>query len=278
MKDLADVRFERTIVPEDAVNLDVSTIGVGDASGELHCAAIYARFIRKNGSYSCQLIFSRSKLVPDGMSIPRAELLAELLAAHLNVPIGHIVKLALSDFHKSSIKLTDSQVALFWINNTENPLKQWTRNKVVDIARLTDRESWRYVRSSDNIADMGTRKGFGIPDISPGSRWAVGEDWFRKDIWEMPIISVDELRFQQTDIEAIKKESLRPDRLDGFFSQVQSLPPSYMVNRSNSSRKVDTSVLTERYEFAAYIIDPNKFRFRKVLRIYALVLNLFFSI
>ena len=269
LKDLADVRFERTIVPEDAVNLDINTIGVGDASGELHCAAIYARFLRKNGSYSSQLIFSRSKLVPDGMSIPRAE----LLAAQLNATIGHIVKLALSDFHKSTIKLTDSQVALFWISNTENPLKQWTRNKVVDIARLTDRESWRYLRSSDNIADMGTRKGFGIPDISPGSRWTVGADWFRKDIWEMPIISVDELRFQQIDIEAIKKESLRPDRLDGYFSQVQSLPPSYMVNSSNSSRKVDTGVLTERYKFAAYIIDPNRFRFRKVVRIYALVVR-----
>ena len=269
LKDLADVRFERTIVPKDAVNLDINTIDVGDASGELHCGAIYARFLRTDGSYSSQLIFSRAKLVPEGMSIPRAE----LLAAHLNATIGHIVKLALNDFHKSSIKLTDSQVALFWISNTDNPLKQWTRNKVVDIARLTDRKSWKYLRSSDNIADMGTRKGFGIPDISPGSRWAVGVDWCRKDIWEMPITSVDELRFQQTDIEAIKKESLRPDRIDGFFSQVQSLPPSYMVNSSNSRRKVDTSVLTERYEFAGYIIDPNKFRFRKVVRVYALVVR-----
>ena len=97
-------------------------------------------------------------------------------------------------------------------------MKQWTsRNKVVDIARLTDRESWRYIRSSDNIADMGIRKEFGIPVIPPGSQWAVGDDWFSKDTWEMPIISVDELRFQQTDIEAIKKESLRPNRLDEFL-------------------------------------------------------------
>ena len=52
------------VVPVDAVSLDVDTIEFGDASESLFCAAIYARFLRKDGSYSCQLIFSRSKLVP----------------------------------------------------------------------------------------------------------------------------------------------------------------------------------------------------------------------
>ena len=89
LKDLVDVQFERTVVPEDAVD-------VGDASGELHCAAVYARSQRKDSSHSSQLIFSRSRLVPDGMSIARLE----LLAAHLIAIIGHIVILALSDFHK----------------------------------------------------------------------------------------------------------------------------------------------------------------------------------
>ena len=252
------MQFNRCVVPEDAVNLDINTVDLGDASGELHCAVVYARFLRKNGSYSSQMIFSRSKLVPDGMSIPRAE----LLAAHLNATIGHIVKVALGDFHKGSIKLTDSQVALFWICNTENPLKQWTRNKVVDIARLAERRFWMYLRSADNVADMGTRKGFGISDISPGSRWNLGDEWIRRKISEMPLVSFDEVRFQQTDIESIKKESLRPESVDSFFSQVQSVPPSYMVSTSSSSKKVDTSVMTERYEFLSYIIDPNKFRFR----------------
>ena len=269
LKDLADVQFNRCVVPEDAVNLDINTVDLGDASGELHCAVVYARFLRKNGSYSSQRIFSRSKLVPDGMSIPRAE----LLAAHLNATIGHIVKVALGDFHKGSIKLTDSQVALFWICNTENPLKQWTRNKVVDIARLAERRFWMYLRSADNVADMGTRKGFGISDISPGSRWDLGDEWIRRKISEMPLVSFDEVRFQQTDIESIKKESLRPESVDSYFSQVQSVPPSYMVSTSySSSKKVDTSVMTERYEFLSYIIDPNKFRFRKVVRVLSLVM------
>ena len=86
LQELCEVQFNRCVVPVDAVSLDVDTIEFGDASESLYCAAIYARFLRKDGSYSCQLIFSRSKLVPKGMSIPRAE----LLAAHLNATIGHV--------------------------------------------------------------------------------------------------------------------------------------------------------------------------------------------
>ena len=119
IRELADVQFNRAIVPEDAVGLDINTIDTGDASRSLICSAIYARFLRKDGSYSCQLIFSRSKLVPEGMTLPRAE----LLAAHLNASTGHVVKLSLGDLHKDCVKLTDSQIALNWISNTRNPLK-----------------------------------------------------------------------------------------------------------------------------------------------------------
>ena len=94
---------------------------------------------------------------------------AELLAANLNATIGHIVKLALGKFHKESLKLTDSQLALHWISNTKNPLKQWVRNKVVEINRLADRSLWKYIRSKDMVADIGTRKGASIQNISSTS-------------------------------------------------------------------------------------------------------------
>ena len=131
----------------------METIDLGDASDSLVCSAIYARFLRKNGEYSCQLIFARSKLVPKGMSIPRAE----LFAAHLNASTAHVVKLSLGERHTNSVKLTHSQVSLFWICNTKVTLKQWARNVVVDIARLSDRSKWLYVKSSENLADIGTR-------------------------------------------------------------------------------------------------------------------------
>ena len=41
-------------------------------------------FLRKNGTYSSQLVFRRSKIVPDGLSQPRAE----LLVATINTQTG----------------------------------------------------------------------------------------------------------------------------------------------------------------------------------------------
>ena len=53
IQDLANVRFNRVVVPENAISLDIETIDTGDASTSLACAAIYARFKKKDGTFSC---------------------------------------------------------------------------------------------------------------------------------------------------------------------------------------------------------------------------------
>ena len=111
MEEIKTLKFNRCVVPSDAVSLDIETIDTGDASKSITCAAIYARFQRKNGEFSCQLVFARSKLVPDGTTQPRAECLAALLNTHT----GEVVKRAFGDLHKGSWKLCDSQIVLFWI-------------------------------------------------------------------------------------------------------------------------------------------------------------------
>ena len=95
IQELANVRFNRAVVPENAISLDIKTIDI-DASSSLACAAIYARLKKKDGTFSCQLIFARSKLVPDGITLPSAE----LLAASLNATTGHVVKLTLGDLQR----------------------------------------------------------------------------------------------------------------------------------------------------------------------------------
>ena len=120
---LGKVHFNRAIIPEDAVNLDVETVDRADAGEHLICVAIFARYKRKTGEYSCLLIFSRTKIVHD-ISIPRAE----LAAAFLNANTGHIIRTALQKFHKRRWKLTDSQVVLHWLNSTKSGLKSWVRN------------------------------------------------------------------------------------------------------------------------------------------------------
>ena len=105
--------------PRRCCKVDIDTLEMADASLEMACAATYARFKRKSGSFSRQLVFAKTKIVPEGMSIPRAE----LMAASLNASTGHVVNHALSDMIKGRMHFTDSQIALCWINNSRLCLK-----------------------------------------------------------------------------------------------------------------------------------------------------------
>ena len=133
------------------------------------------------------------------MMLPRAE----LFAASLNASRGHVVKLALGDLHKECIKLTDSQIALNWISNTRTPLKQWVRNKVVEINRLADRTLWKYVQSKDMLSDLGMRKGASISKISSSSCWINGLDWMKGNKKDFPAKSVNDLKLKNEDLESI---------------------------------------------------------------------------
>ena len=66
MREINNLKFKRAVIPADAVSGYLETLDFGDASQKLCCIAIYARFLRKTGDYSCQLVFGRFKIVPDG--------------------------------------------------------------------------------------------------------------------------------------------------------------------------------------------------------------------
>ena len=88
IQDLDNIRFARAIIPVDAKKIEIQTIEAGDASKNLACSAVYARIERSNGEFSCQLVFARSKLLPENITIPRGE----LYAAWLNSTTGHVVR------------------------------------------------------------------------------------------------------------------------------------------------------------------------------------------
>ena len=152
--EISNIRFTRVVIPEDAVSIELETIDTADASQQMVCVAIYARFRLRSGGHSCQLVFSRTKIVAPNTSQPRAELLAALM----NVSSGHVVKMSFGERHKRCWKLTDSQVALHWIRSKRSKLKLGVRNSVIEINRLCNEEDWRYCDSKDMIADLGTSR------------------------------------------------------------------------------------------------------------------------
>ena len=254
IQEMKNLKYKRAVVPEDAVNVEINTLDFGDASQSMACSAIYARFLRKNGEYSSQLVFSRSKIIPDGTSIPRAELIAALLNTHT----GEVVRRAFGKYHQNHIKLCDSEIVLHWLKNEDKPLKQWVRNRVLEVKRFTQIEDWYHVDSKNMIADIGTRKGSSIADVDQDSLWINGLDWMKKSIEEMPLRSVNNITLNQNVVIEIKKE------------ENCNIPVIKIHNNFIPGRKLPEEI-QERYEFSRYVIDPNRHRFDTIIRIMALV-------
>ena len=141
------------------------------------------------------------------MSQPRNE----LFAATLNTHTGEVVKRACSEYFQKHIKVTDSQVVLFWIHNDNKPLKQHVRNRVVDVRRFTSPREWVYTKSSNMIADIGTRPVQDISVVDQDSSWINGYSWMTEAEELLPFQSIEQIKLTSEEMDEVKKESLCTD-------------------------------------------------------------------
>ena len=249
--DLAEVVFNRAVVPVDAQSLEMETIDMGDGGENLVCAAVYARFLRRDGSYSCQLIFARTKVIHDHTT-PRAE----LAAAVLNAITGHIVRTSLGERHKRSWHVTDSQVTLYILNTFKAALKVWCRNRVVEVSRLTELVNWFHTSRDNMTADVGTRRGAKIEQIGPESPWIKGKPWMQGSPDQFPFSTVEEIKLSSSEKGEVKKEKVIENDVNVAHIGVTHVPKE----------------VEPRYSFSNYLVSPNRFRFSTVVRIVGLVL------
>ena len=263
MRELGRIKFRQAIVPSDAVSLDVETIEAGDASEEMIIVATYVRIPRITGGYSCQLVFARSKLVPPGMTIPRAE----LLAARLNAQVGHIVSRSLGDKVVKRYRITDSEISLHWIHSWDKPLKQWVRNCVIDINRFSDLTEWQWVQSGDNPCDLGTRQGVTVEDIKEGSEWFNGKGWMREKPESFPTKTIEDIKLAADEEQTFQREVAGKKQ---FIPQTQIC--EFRESKSvNLSRKRMTEEISKRIQFSNYLVDPSRMCFKKLVKVVALV-------
>ena len=189
MNEIKTLKYQQAVIPEYAIDTQVETLDFVDASREITCIAIYARFKRKDGSYSCQLVFARSRLIPTNTTNPRPELYAALI----NTNTEEVVRRAFGQYHTNAFKFRDSQIVLHWISNENRPLKQRVRNRIIEIKRFTDPDQQRYIHTSNMIADLGTRRGTTLENINSSSQWISGLSWMNKEVENFPMKTVREL-------------------------------------------------------------------------------------
>ena len=267
IEQMREIKFQRCVIPHDAVSLEMDIIEMGDSSLKMACSAIYVRFRRKNGSFSCQLVFAKTRIIPSDMTLPRAE----LFAATLNATTGHVVSTSLGQRVTGRVSLIDNQVSLHWISSVHTKLKQWVRSRVVEINRLTDKNDWYYVESKDNTADLGTRKGAKISDVLDDSVWVNGPNWATQERDAFPVKSVHEIKLSADDLKNFNDEIITPDVTDDDWITSQLNGFHSVCYTSSQPKGLDEVYL--RYQFSSYIVDPNKYNFRKVVRIMGLVLK-----
>eukprot|EP00794_Sanderia_malayensis_P008311 gene8311-biopygen6725 len=205
LQEIKTIKFQRAVVPPEAINLEINTLDFGDAIEDLICAATYARFALKSGEYSCQLVFPRNRFVPEEITQPRAELYAALV----NIHSGEVVRKSFQ--HATSIKFTDSQIALYWISKPTIQLKQWVRNRVNEIKRLTSSSQWVYIQSNDMVAGIGTRRCKSINDVNQSSFWTSGHPWMRQSRSSFPSKTIEEINLTNNQLIEVQKE-LKPQQ------------------------------------------------------------------
>ena len=81
------------------------------------------------------------------------------------------------------------------------------------------------------IADLGTRKGTKIADISDDSYWINGLRWMSRDKSSFPVQSVTEIKLNKSDIEAIQGESFITNCMSDMFTSFH-MNPSRSLNKT----------------------------------------------
>ena len=244
---------------------------------------LYQMF-KEDGTYSCQMILSKTKIVPEDMTLPRGE----LLAATLNTHITEIVKRSLKRFNISKcVYVLDSEIALHWLASKTKQLKPYVRNRVIEILRFNTTDQWYHIESALNPADLGTRKGAVAADIDGHSRWSIGEEWMYSS-WDnligTTLKDVNDVKLKNEQIVEVKKEimKLANDLCASEFHLVMQGCNSICSNKSMHKNmclatipvgKDVVSTLQQRYQFMNYMVDPNKYTFAKVVRIVSIVMK-----
>ena len=257
MHKLRGLQFKRARIPSDAFDTKMYLSGCVDAADSLKIVGVWARFKRKNGKFSCQLIIGRS-LLSKGGTVPKEELEAATVGSNLLF----ITRRALEGWVEDYGLFGDSSITICWITSENKRLSLYHRNRVVQVRLHTELGKLFHVRTEHNPADIGTRPDkTSEEDVGPESSWERGLPWMRgsmDDALENDIIKpAKNLRLNDAEKEEYDKGLI-------FEKCPQILIKGHSAFATHRIQK-----MASRAEFSNYLFMPTKFSFRKVVRVTA---------
>ena len=261
---LKGMKFSRAKVPIDAADSKLHLLCCVDAADKLKVVGVWARFRRKDGSFSSQLLIGRS-LLSKGGTIPKEELEALMMGSNLL----WICRRALEDWLEDYSLLGDSVIALCWVTSEKKRLSIFHRNRCNQVRMNTSMEKLFHIRTEYNPADLGTRPSkVQDHDIGPDSVWETGLDWMRSDLTEVLETGImtpaANLRLKDEEEESEFEKGL-------IFEKC----PEILVRGHSAFVNDRTEKLMTRATFSNYVMMPTKFSFRKIIRITAWMFKMF---
>ena len=222
---IPELSIKRCILPtEQADQVRIRLLCLSDAAEHAGGAAIYAGTQLPDGSFSCQLLTSKSKLMAG--AIPRNELEALRIGANLT----YDVKTALGDIVEEVLFFTDSSIAMSWCHNTNKKLRLFCLNRVAEIRQLInsitgnpDNLPLYHVDGKLNLADMLTKVADTKPsDLHSASDWICGYPWMKEHLSKMPVTSFSSIQLSATQKQAYNQEYFPEIVLPSMLNQKTS--------------------------------------------------------
>ena len=176
-----------------------SLICFSDASSKAYATAVYLhQFLPDTCNCSADLVFSKTHLAPQGITIPRLELLGVFIGTRAMRFIEKELHLPIS----AKVLWTDSQCVLQWLHSTKS-LSTFVTNRLKEIKSLGG-TSFKYIPTQENPADLATR-GKSLSELLQ-STWWNGPSWLTKPQNQWPEYNVPEVNPQAEMKSDVKNE------------------------------------------------------------------------
>ena len=175
---ISDFTLDRSFIPSNFGDVKSRQLHhFADASQDGYGTASYLRIVGMNGEVHCTLIVGRSRVAPiKGGTITRLELAAATVAARMDSKIREELDVDI----QRSVFWTDSSAVLKYISNETARFHTFVANRINLIRELTSLDSWRYVNTEHNPADMASR-GLEVDRFLCSKSWKNGPEFLTMD-------------------------------------------------------------------------------------------------
>ena len=153
LQGLDQLSLPRCLHPTDIIPVRQHLCAFSDASEEAMGYVIYLLTEDSEGVLHIGFVCGNSKVAPkNSNTIPRLELNAALLAARALATVKKSLTRAITSY----LCFTDSRIVLGYLSNKTRRLKRYVERRVTAIKNLTPTNSWFYVPTNENPADIAT--------------------------------------------------------------------------------------------------------------------------